>query len=109
VPDDDHLGALVADLGKAVEVAEEGAPLPLRLDDDHVRRRRMAIGFDGGRAAAHLDLDVRLLHAPVARRGLDRLGDLCGLAERLDGDPRNRRDHAIWLVARLSHDRSPPT
>jgi hypothetical protein len=29
VPDDDHLGALVADLGKAVEMAEEGASLAL--------------------------------------------------------------------------------
>ena len=92
VADDDDLGAGVADLGQRIEAVERLVAAPCGLDDDDVGRRRVPIGLDRGGAAAHLDLEMRLLHAPVVAGALHGGRGLAGLAERLHRHPRDRRD-----------------
>ncbi|OIQ67180.1 hypothetical protein GALL_512450 [mine drainage metagenome] len=62
------------------------------LENDDIRRRRAAIGFDGGRHAAHLNLEVGLTEASILPRRLHRRRGLHGLAESLHGHPRGRGD-----------------
>jgi hypothetical protein len=90
--DHDDAGAGVADLGELVERGDDVLAVAAGLEDDHVGRRRRAIGFDRRRRAAHLDLDVRLGHAPVVRGAADGGRGVGGLAEGLDRDARRRRD-----------------
>ena len=90
--DHDDARAGVADLGQLVEAAEHLVAAAVGLDDDDVRRRRAAIGFDRGGDAAHLDLEMRLGHAAILAGRLHGGGGLDGLAERLDRDARRRRD-----------------
>ena len=67
-----------------------------------------AIGLDRRRRAAHLHLDVGLVHPPVARRPPgSSAGDVRRLAERLDGDARNRRDQEVAAMGRIGHARQP--
>ena len=92
--DHDHAAAGVADGGKLVEPGENVAAA-LGLDDDDVRRRCRTIGLDGDRHAAHLDLEMRLGEAAVLARGLHRGRGLHRFAERLDRDPRRRRNMIV--------------
>ncbi len=64
-----------------------------------VRRRRRAIGLDGGGHAAHLDLEMGLAEAAVLAGRLHRGGGLHGFAERLHRDPRRRRDMLLDAAA----------
>jgi hypothetical protein len=101
VADHDHLGTGVTVLGEHIEGVKQLLPLAGReLQHDEVRGRRLAVGLDGGRRAAHLDLEMRLVHAPVDGRRLDGGGDVGGFAERLDGDPRDGSDVADRLGLR---------
>ena len=90
--DHDHARAGVADLGELIEAAEDVVAAALGLDDDDVRRRRAAIGFDGGGDAAHLDLEMRLGQPAILAGGLHGGGGLDGLAKRLHRNARRRRD-----------------
>jgi hypothetical protein len=95
VPDDEHLGSGITDIGERVELSEERAALARGLEHDHVRRRSRAVRFEGRGRAAHLDLDVCLLHPAVARRGLQHGRNFGRLAEGLHGHPRHRRDRGV--------------
>ena len=66
--DDDDARAGVADFGELIEAGENIVGAIFRFEDDDVRRRRTAIGFDRGGDAAHLDLDVRLDRGGGPRR-----------------------------------------
>ena len=103
VPYHHHLGSGVAGLRQGVEVAEDGGALDVAFQHDHVRGGRAPVGFERRRRAAHLNLDVGLLHAPVGRGGLHGGGDVRRLAERLDGDAGDGGDHPGELVVGVSH------
>ena len=94
VADDDHLGADIANVGKAVELGIEAVARQLALDDDQIGRRRTLVELGGGGDAAHLDLDVGARHAAVAGRGLHDGGKIRRLAERLNRDAGNGTDIA---------------
>ena len=66
---DHHLRAGVAKFGQLVEIGGQSVAIVHRLDDDHVWRRRVAIGLDRGRGAAHVLLDMGLAHAAIADGG----------------------------------------
>ena len=89
--DHDHAGAGVAHGGELVEAGEDIAAA-FGLQDDDVRRRRRAIGLDGGGHAAHLDLEMGLAEAAVLARRLHGGGGFHRLAKRLHRHPRRRRD-----------------
>ena len=55
-------------------------------------RRRRAIGLDGGRHAAHLDLEMGLAEAAVFARRLHGGRGFHRLAKRLHRHPRRRRN-----------------
>ena len=93
-------GAGVADGGELVEAGKD-IVAAFGFQDDHVRRRRRAIGFDGGGHAAHLDLEVGLAEAAVFARRLHGGGGFHRLAKRLHRHPRRRRD---MLVRRRRRD-----
>ena len=57
------------------------------------------IGLDGRGDAAHLDLEMRLAQAPVFAGRLHGRGGFDRLAERLDRDPRRRRDMLVAATA----------
>ena len=89
--DHDHAGSGVAHGGELVEAGEDVAAA-FGFQDDHVRRRRGAIGLDGGGHAAHLDLEMSLAEAAVFARRLHGGGGLHRLAKGLHRHPRRRRD-----------------
>ena len=89
--DHDDAGSGIADGGELIEAGQDvGAALGLQ--DDHVRRRRGAIGLDGGRHAAHLDLEMGLAEAAVFAGRLHGGGGFHRLAEGLHRHARRRRD-----------------
>ena len=89
--DHDDPGSGIADGGELIETGEDiGAAFGFQ--DDHVRRRRGAIGLDGGRHAAHLDLEMGLAEAAVFARRLHGGSGFHRLAERLHRYTRRRRD-----------------
>ena len=75
-----------------VELPEQRLAARLRLENDHVRRRGAAVGFNRRRGAAHVLFDMRLAHAPIGNRRLDERRDFRRLAEHLNGDARNGID-----------------
>ena len=102
VADDDDLGAGIAIFGELAERFQQLARLAPRFQDDQVGRRRRLVELDRRRDAAHMDLEMRLGHAPVVAGALDRIGDAFGLAERLDRDARHRpqRLHRSGIAVR---------
>ena len=88
----DDARAGVAALGQLVQTAENAVAAGFRLDDDDIRRRRGAIGFDRGGGAAHLDFNVRLAETAILAGGLHGGGGLDRFAKRLHRDARRRRD-----------------
>ena len=78
--------------GEFVELLDEQIAVGGRLDDDHVGRRRVAIGLHRRRGAAHVLLDMGLAHAAVADGGLDDGGGFRRFAESLDRNARDRVD-----------------
>ena len=89
--DHDDAGAGVAHGGELVE-AREDIVAGFGFQDDHVRRRRRAIGFDGGCHAAHLDLEVSLAETAILARRLHGSRGFDRLAKCLDRHSRRRRD-----------------
>ena len=92
--DDDDAGSGIADGRQLVEAGQD-IVAAFGFQDDHVRRRRGAIGFDGGCHAAHLDLEMRLAEAAVFARRLHGGSGFHRLAECLHGHPRRRRDMIV--------------
>ncbi|MBN9010925.1 MAG: hypothetical protein J0H63_12655, partial [Rhizobiales bacterium] len=92
MPDDDNLGARIADLGEAVKIGVEPVARLAGLDDDEVRRRRVLVKLGGGGQSPGMDLDVGAGHAPVGGGSLDGGGDFRRFAEGLDGYARDRAD-----------------
>ena len=90
--EDDHLGPGVAKLRQLLELPEQRVAACWSLEHDHVRRRRAPIGFDRGRRAAHVQLDMRLGHSAIGHRGADDGGQIGRFAERLDRYARHRID-----------------
>ena len=102
VAEDDQPGRGVADLGKPLERSPESRPGGRRgLDDDQVGRRVGLVGLDRAVDAAIVRGQRDLAHAAVVDRGLDQLGGLRMLAERLDGDARNEARAGRDLGRRL--------
>ena len=93
--DHDDARAGVADFGELVEPAEDVVAAAFGFEQDDVRRRRAAIGFDRGGDAAHLDLHMRLGQAAVLAGGLHGGGGFDRLAEGLHRDARRRRDMLV--------------
>jgi hypothetical protein len=89
--DHDHPGAGVAHAGQLVEAGENVAAA-VGLENDHIRRRRVAVSFDRRGHAAHLDLQVGLAEPAIFTGRLHRGGGLDGVAERLHRNARCRRD-----------------
>ena len=69
--------------------------LPCGLQDDHVGRRRGAVGLGGGRHAAHVDGETRLAEAAILARRAHGGGGFLGLAKGLHADARRRRDIVV--------------
>ena len=93
VTDDDDLRAGIAALGEVVQHAQQlRAVAGQGFEHDQVWRRRAAERLDREGRAAHLHLQLRLVHAAVLRGRLDRTGDRGRLAEGMDRDSRHRRD-----------------
>ena len=89
--DDDNPRSRVADRGKVIKAGQDVAA-SFALEDDDVRRRRIAIGFDRSRHAAHLDLQVGLAEPAILAGCLHGGGGLDRFAERLNGNARRRSD-----------------
>ena len=89
--DHDDAGAGIADGREMIEAGQDVAAA-FGLQHDHVRRRRRAIGFDGGRHAAHLNLEMSLAETAVFAGRLHGRGGFHGLAKRLHRYARRRRD-----------------
>ena len=90
--DDNDLRARVAELRELVEFRVQLRAIRPDFEHDQIGRRRGAIGFDRSRRAAHVNLDMRLVHAPVARRVGHDAGEIGCLAKGLHRDARNNRD-----------------
>ena len=90
--EDDYLGPGVAILRQLLELLEQRVSACGSLEDHHVRRRRALIGFNRGRRAAHVQLDMRLGHSAIGYGGADDSGDIGRFAERLDRYARHRID-----------------
>ena len=90
--DDQHAAAGVADFGQRIETGQNGFAAALGLQNDDIRRRRAAIGLDGGSDAAHLDLQMCLPKPTILTGGLDRGRSLDGFAKCLHRYARCRRD-----------------
>ncbi len=92
--DHDDAGSGIAHGCELIEAGKDiGAAFGFQ--DDHVRRGRRAIGLDGGRHAAHLNLEMGLAEAAVFAR---RLHGGCGfhrLAKGLHGHARRWRDMIV--------------
>ena len=91
-PDDNDTRGGVAYRSELIESGEDVLAAVFGFENNDVRRRRALIGFSGGDQSPHLDAQMRLGHAPILAGGLDRGCGLHGLAERLHGDARRRRD-----------------
>ena len=91
-PDHDHPRPGVAYFRELVEPGKQLATVAVRLDDDHVGGRRVAVGLGGRRDAAHLDFQMSFGHATILARRLHGGSVFGGFAERLDRDARNRSD-----------------
>ena len=92
--DHDHAGAGVADGGELIEAGQDVVSA-FGLQNDHVRRRRRTIGFDGGSHAAHLDLEMSLAEPTVFARRLHGSRGFHGLAKRLNRHAWRRRDMIV--------------
>ena len=92
--DHDDAGTGIADGGELVEAGEDIAAA-FGFQDDHVRRRRGAIGLDRGGHAAHLDLEMCLAEAAVLARRLHGGRGFHRLAKRLHRYARRRRDMIV--------------
>ena len=92
--DHDDAGAGVANGRKLVEPGQD-IVAALGFQDDHVRRGRGAIGFDGGGHAAHLDLEMGLAEAAVLAGRLHGGGGFHRLAEGLHRYARRGRDMIV--------------
>ncbi len=110
--DHDHAGSGVA-YGRELVEAGKDVVAAFGLQDDHVRRRRRAIGLDRGGHAAHLDLEMRLAEAAVFAGRLHGARGFHRLAKRLDRHARCRRDMVfggrrravrllLWVLARVA-------
>ena len=105
VADDHHLRAGIADIGQQLELGEEVEWRELRFEDHQIGRRCRLKVLARRLDPPHLDLQMGLGHAPVRADPFDRLGDRLGLAEGLDGDPRDRAD-LVDLLAILRLERA---
>ena len=90
--DHNDASAGVAIFGKRIEAGQDAVAATVRFQHDDIGRWRTAVGFDRGCDAAHLYFDMRLAETPVFAGRLNRGRGLDGLAERLDGHARRRRD-----------------
>ena len=99
--DHDDAGAGVADGREMVEAGQD-VVAAFGFEDDHVRRRRRAIGFDRGRHAAHLDLQMGLAEPAVFAGRLHGGRGFHGLAESLHRHARRRRDMIVDRRRRAS-------
>jgi hypothetical protein len=91
VADDDDAGAGIADMGELVEEGHELAPAAA-LQHDHVRRRRVVVGLDGGGHAAHLHRQMRFRKAAVLARRFHRRRGRLDLAKGLHRNARRSLD-----------------
>ena len=100
---DDDLGPGIAELRQGIEILDERVAIHRRFENDDIRRRRAAVGFDGGERAAHVNLDMRLGHVAVADRLLDDRGDFLELLRRRPGSTRAApaRSYRLFVVIRL--------
>ena len=98
--DHDDAGSGVADRGELIE-AGQNIVAAFGFQDDHVRRRRGAIGFDRGRHAAHLDLQMSLAEPAVFAGRLHGGRGFHGLAKRLHRYARRRRNMLVRPAAAL--------
>ncbi len=89
--DHDDAGAGITDTGQLVEAGED-VVATIGLEDDHIGRRRIVVGLDGGDHAAHLDLQMRLAEAAILARRLHGGSGFDRLAEGLHGNAWRRRD-----------------
>ena len=89
--DHDDAGSGIAHGGELVEAGQD-IVAAFGFQDDHVRRRRGAIGLDGGCHAAHLNLEMGLAEAAVFARRLHGGGGFHGLAKGLHRHARRRGD-----------------
>ena len=90
--DDDHLGAGIAAFRQPVEAVEQFLAHAGVLDQHHVRRRRIAIGFQRRGDAAGLELEMCLRHAAIFSGNRNARADVVAFAERLNRHPRNVGD-----------------
>ncbi len=95
--DHQHARAGVAHFSQRIEAADQIVAAAFQFDDHDVGGRRRAVGLDGCRNAAGLDLEMGLAHAPILAGRLHCGGRLRRLAERLNRDAGDRRD---MLLAR---------
>ncbi len=101
---DDDLRPGVAQMRQRVEPFDKVAFVRRGFQHDDVRRRRILIGLDRGRRAAHILPDVRLGHPSVRGRRFDQRGGLGRLAEGMDGDAWNRIDPMMRTGRRVLKD-----
>ena len=97
--EDDDFRAGVAKLRKFIELLDQRVSVCGRLENYHVRSRCASIGLHRCGGAAHILFYVSLAHTPVVDGALHDGGDFRGLAEGLNGDPRNGID--LWDRDRL--------
>ena len=70
------------------------------FQDDHVRRRRLVIGFDGGGDAAHVNRQMRLAEAAVFAAARTVAAVASRLAKGLHRHARRRRDIVVAVRRR---------
>ena len=95
-PDHDDAGSRIADGCELIQAGKNVAAA-LGLQNDHVRGRDGAIGFDGGCYAAHLNREMGLAEASVFAGRAHRGGDRLGLAKGLHRHTRCRSDVIVRL------------
>ena len=93
-PDHDDAGSGVADGGELIE-AGQNIVAAFGFEDNHIRRRRRAIGFDSRRHASHLNLQMSLAEPAVFAARLHGGRGFHGFAKRLHGYPRRRRNMVV--------------
>ena len=93
--DHDYPGAGVAYFGQLIEPFKNRIGTAITLDQDDVRRRRIALGFTCGSNAAHLDFHMCFGQAPVLSGCLNDRSSFDRFAKSLDRYPRCRRDVRI--------------
>src|ERR1700724_364418 len=106
-PDDNYLGAGIAEFGKGFDVRDEFAPAGGRIEDDDVWRWSVAVRFDRAERPAQVHAHVRPLHPAIGGGRLDDPRGFRRFAERLQGDARHRGNLRCCEVGRAFHQYAP--